>query len=216
MEFLIIVDKKNRVYIYCTMLCSMNNSRDFMISDIKYKLKGNINDPVIHLDNCHNALIYNVNLDGNMEHQQSEISKTFGYTVRNNCISLRNCTNVTIARCTTNSSRSGGIVTALCNGIYIVNCTCKFNYFDGIAPYNSKNIFVINCDIGNNMYSGISIDGNSTNVVVIGSRIYDNDDWGIWYGPDQNYAMTDNDVDVIKKYNIFERNKSGDIKTQKK
>lgn len=86
----------------------MKDSRDFTISDIKHTMKDNSNEPIIHLDNCHNVLIYNVHLDGNRDNQQNEISKTFGYTVRNNCISLRNCTNVTIVRCTLNNSRSGG------------------------------------------------------------------------------------------------------------
>ncbi len=193
----------------------MKNISNFTISDIKYKLRDNINEPILHLDNCHNVLIYNVQLDGNKEHQTSEISRSMGYTIRNNCISLRNCTNITIVKCTLNNSRSGGIVPAMCNGVYIVDCTCKYNYYDGVAPFNSKKVHILNSDLSNNSYCGISIDEKTSDFFILGSTIKNNGDWGIWIGPNQrNYPIPSDVMSMIMKYNIFDNNKNGKLKIQ--
>lgn len=193
-----------------SMLYDIEYKNDFEIQNIEYKLPSNSNEPIIHLYKCNNVVMRNLNLDGNMINQPSEISSKKGYTVRNNCISLRHCSNIYILDCVLTNARSGGIVPAFCSDIYIINCICKNNFFDGIAPYKSSNIHIINSTIEDNLYSGVSIDGGSTSININGCIITKNKDWGIWFGEEQK-QITENEKESIYKTNKITDNLTGDI-----
>lgn len=196
-------------YKLLNMLLFFENKKDFEICDIEYKLLDNSNDPIIHLYKCENVKLYNLKLDGNKDNQEFEISKSFGYNVRNNCISLRRCKNIEIYNCVLTNARSGGIVPVICNDVTIKSSLCSNNYFDGIAPYESENISIIDCTLSNNKCSGVSVDGRCQNINIINSTLLNNFDWGIWYGYEQD-ASNDYIVEICK-CNTFVDNKSGNV-----
>lgn len=190
------------------MLHNLSNKHDLTISNISYKLPDNTNEPIVHLYKCSNVYIHDLDLDGNKENQSNEVSNTWGFYVRNSCISLRRCFNVFIINCNLSNARSGGIVPALCDNIYIINCTCNNNFFDGIAPYQSSNIVISGCKISGNLYSGVSIDGNSKNIRIHDSTISNNNDWGVWFGPEQ--TTYENTNEIVNNNKII-NNKTGCI-----
>jgi hypothetical protein len=134
-----------------------------------------------------NVRVEDMSIDGNREHHYA--SRECGEThcdgdatsIRNNAITIRGATEVTIKDVTAHSSISGGLVTEkYCDNLKIINFESHSNYFDGFAGYETENSEFINVHLHHNRGAGISIDIQFNNNVFKGGRLVTNNDVGIF------------------------------------
>jgi hypothetical protein len=135
----------------------------------------------------HNIHVSNLSFDGNRAHHDP--SKECGEgscdgdpsAVRNNGITLRGASNVTIENVTTHSMISGGMVTEkFCDHLVVHDFTSYDNYFDGFAGYETSQSVFYNLLLRNNRGAGISIDINFNNNTIRDSELRENGDVGIF------------------------------------
>lgn len=101
--------------------------------------------------------------------------------IRNNGITIRGASNVTIKNVTTRNSISGGLVTEkYCDHLLILNFTSYGNHFDGLAGYQTTNSRFQNVNLSRNSGAGISIDIDFKHNSFLGGIIADNKDVGIF------------------------------------
>ncbi len=101
--------------------------------------------------------------------------------VRNNGISIRGASDVTIENITTHSMISGGMVTEkYCNNLKVKNFESYDNFFDGFAGYQTENSTFSQMNLHHNLGAGISIDIDFNNNLVVDSELHDNHDVGIF------------------------------------
>ena len=153
------------------------------------RLADDVNSPVLLLGSTteiptisrRNIYISDIVIDGNRENQTYECwtgpCDTGGFTaIRNNGITLRNVSDVTIERVTVKKARSGGLVSEKHNQrLNVHDFTSLDNQFDGLAAYNTQNSIFSNLNLYDNLGAGLSFDisfNNNivNNVVITGSR----------------------------------------------
>ncbi len=101
--------------------------------------------------------------------------------IRNNGITIRGASNVTIANVTTHSAISGGLVTEkYCENLHVINFTSYGNHFDGFAGYQTQNSLFENVNLSRNHGAGISIDIDFDNNTFSGGLLASNGDVGIF------------------------------------
>jgi len=174
----IVIDRDNvdlRGMGYATVLRLANDANSPVL------LLGNTTEiPIVSRSNIH---ISDIVIDGNRENQNQSYEcwtgpcDTGGFTaIRNNGITLRNVSDVTIERVTVKKSRSGGLVSEKHNQrINVHDFTSLDNQFDGLAAYNTQNSIFSNLYLYDNLAAGLSFDisfNNNivNNVVITGSR----------------------------------------------
>lgn len=102
-------------------------------------------------------------------------------SVRNNGITIRGATNVTVENVTAHSMISGGLVTEKhCRDLRVRNFTSYNNVFDGLAGYETENSDFSNLYLHNNIGAGISLDIQFNNNVIRDSKLHDNKKLGIF------------------------------------
>lgn len=134
-----------------------------------------------------NIVVKDMTFDGNRA--KHYVSRECGEThcdgdvtsIRNNAISIRGASHVTIQDVTAHSSISGGLVTEkTCDNLKIINFESHSNFFDGFAGYETEDSEFINVNLHNNRGAGISIDIRFNNNVFKGGQLYMNNDVGIF------------------------------------
>ena len=134
-----------------------------------------------------NIHVSNLSFDGNRAHHDP--SKECGEgscdgdpsAVRNNGITIRGASNVTVENVTTYSMISGGMVTEkFCDHLVVHDFNSYDNYFDGFAGYETSQSLFYNLLLRNNRGAGMSIDINFNNNLIRDSEFRENGDVGIF------------------------------------
>ncbi len=139
-------------------------------------------------------IIKDLRFDGNRGEQDFEgyggNIDTGGKTyLRNNCITVRHCKNVTINDCTVMNARSGGIVLEKhCKNIVLNGINAHHNFFDGIAACESTECLIMNSILHSNDYAGLSCDWKFDYNKIFNLQIHNNRRLGI-YMRDSNNNM---------------------------
>lgn len=122
-----------------------------------------------------NVTISDLVINGNRKNQDNEFSTDRPW-LRNNGITIRKASDITIQRVQVYSARSGGLVTELgCKRIKVNDFTSFDNEFDGIAGYETEESIISNVFLYDNLYAGFSFDirfdkNVITNAVLSGNR----------------------------------------------
>ena len=137
-----------------------------VLSDKYLKLSRGANCPMIVVGDSLNeepgyrvshVLLKNLYLDGNKDFQTSEYYNE-GF-LRNNCITVRAGSSVTIQNVVVCYARSGGIVLEKkCENIIIDGLNAYNCFFDGFAMCESTGCTLMNGTLHRNDYAGISMD----------------------------------------------------------
>ena len=165
-------------------------------------------------------------IDGNRHKQDPEcwggICDTGGVTfIRNNALTIRGASHITIENLLTRNARSGGVVLEKnCRHISIDNLESTDNHFDGLACYETEESTFNRLHLHHNSAAGISLDLNfhhntfksadlhhngsqgvfmrqSSHNQFIKFKIHDNGNQGIFI------AQADNDPATAATHNIF-------------
>ncbi len=165
-------------------------------------------------------------IDGNRHKQEPEcwggVCDTGGLTfIRNNALTIRGATHITVDNLLTRSARSGGVVLEKhCRHVSIDNLESTDNHFDGLACYESEDGTFNRLHLHHNAAAGISLDLNfhhntfksadlhhngsqgifmrqSSHNQFIKIKIHDNSNQGIFI------AQTDNDLTTSATHNTF-------------
>lgn len=133
------------------------------------KLANGSNCPMIIIGNIDSSvpvsgvIIRNLFLDGNKDNQNSEYFKPLPF-LRNNCITIRNCTNILLENITVCNASSGGVVIEKQSSSIIINGLNSYdNAFDGFCIYESTGCLITNSHLHSNAYAGISLDWKANN-----------------------------------------------------
>lgn len=152
------------------------------------KLAAHANCPILVIGTRHdnfdnpvsNIKLKGVILDGNKDEQDSEYM-TGALHLRNNCLTIRNTSNVYIENIVTFNARSGGVVIEKkCSSVIINGLNAYKNYFDGFAGYESNNCILKNALLHSNNAAGISLDWSYNNCGFENIKIEDNGDLAIF------------------------------------
>ncbi len=101
--------------------------------------------------------------------------------IRNNGITIRGASYVTLSRITAHSAISGGLVTEkYCDHLQIKDFTSYGNHFDGFAGYQTEKSLFENVNLSRNKGAGISIDIQFNNNRFLGGILASNSDVGIF------------------------------------
>ncbi|MDQ8181920.1 right-handed parallel beta-helix repeat-containing protein [Pelagicoccus sp. SDUM812005] len=127
-----------------------------------------------------NVSIYDLEIDGNREFQESEYNQERPW-IRNNGIDARTVTGLRVERVVCGNNRSGGLVISWrCRDVVAKDCVFKNNYFDGVAYYDSVGVFTVDCLLSENLGAGVSIDNAVSNALFANCRIEGNRDVGVF------------------------------------
>jgi parallel beta-helix repeat protein len=134
-----------------------------------------------------NVTLKNFVIYGNRQFQNLELWKN---DIRNNGITIRGASNVTIDNCFLYQCRSGGIVIEKnCFNITIVNCIAADNQFDGIAGYFSTKLKIKDCYLLHNLGAGFSFD-LQMNYVNISNCEVNHNGIGIFVRDSNDYVIS--------------------------
>lgn len=131
--------------------------------------------------------VSDLTVDGNLENQ--DVTKECGNgicdgdiaNIRNNAITIRGASYITLSHITTHSAISGGLVTEkYCDHLHVTDFTSYGNHFDGFAGYQTENSLFENVNLSRNHGAGISIDIQFNNNIFSGGVLDSNGDVGIF------------------------------------
>ncbi|MGZ3702423.1 MAG: glucan biosynthesis protein [Bdellovibrionota bacterium] len=131
--------------------------------------------------------VSDLTIDGNVANQ--DVSKECGNgscdgnvsAIRNNAITIRGASNITLNRVTAHDSISGGLVTEkYCDHLQVNDFTSYGNHFDGFAGYQTQQSLFQRMNLSRNHGAGISIDIDFNNNHFLGGTIAGNGDVGIF------------------------------------
>ncbi len=132
-------------------------------------------------------MVSDLTLDGNrLNHDEKKecgenICEGDPTGVRNNGITIRGASEVTIMNVTTHSMISGGMVTEkYCRNLKVKNFESYDNFFDGFAGYQTEDSVFSGMKLHNNLGAGISIDIDFSRNLIVDSELNDNRDVGIF------------------------------------
>lgn len=112
--------------------------------------------------------------------------------IRNNAITIRGASYVSLNRVTAHSSISGGLVTEkYCDHLKISDFTSYGNHFDGFAGYQTHDSLFLNMNLSRNRGAGISIDIDFNKNHFLGGLLASNGDVGI-FARDTNDVVFEN------------------------
>ena len=145
-----------------------------------------------------NVQVSDLTVDGNVENQDVQMecgnSPCDGNvaSIRNNAITIRGASNVTLSRVTAHSAISGGLVTEkYCDHLHVANFTSYGNHFDGFAGYQTESSLFENMNLSRNSGAGISIDIQFNNNTFSGGILSGNADVGI-FARNLNHVLFEN------------------------
>ena len=134
-----------------------------------------------------NIEVSDLTVDGNLANQDHTKECGNGScdgdvsNIRNNAITIRGASYVTLNRVTAHSAISGGLVTEkYCDHLYVKDFTSYGNYFDGFAGYQTEKSLFENVNLSRNRGAGISIDIDFNNNKFLGGTLASNGDVGIF------------------------------------
>ena len=132
-------------------------------------------------------LVSDLTIDGNLLNQDVHNECGSGTcdgnisAIRNNGITIRGASYVTVRDVTTHDAISGGLVTEkYCDHLHLINFTSYGNHFDGFAGYQTQNSLFENVNLSRNHGAGISIDIDFDNNTFSGGLLSSNGDVGIF------------------------------------
>ncbi|MBC7429083.1 MAG: right-handed parallel beta-helix repeat-containing protein [Bacteriovorax sp.] len=155
-----------------------------------------------------NVEVSDLTVDGNVENQ--DVNRECGYgpcdgdvtNIRNNAITIRGASYVTLARITAHDSISGGLVSEkYCDHLHVTDFSSYGNHFDGFAGYQTSDSLFENVNLSRNRGAGISIDIDFNNNHFLNGVLESNGDVGI-------FARDTNDV-VFEKLLITKSGNHG-------
>ncbi len=125
-------------------------------------------------------------------------------SVRNNGITIRGASYVTVSDVTAHSMISGGLVTEkYCDHLIVRNFSSYDNFFDGLAGYETEKSEFSNLHLHDNKGAGISIDINFNNNIIRDSKIAHNGDVGIFGRHIRGNQFNSLDVFLSGSFGIF-------------
>lgn len=134
-----------------------------------------------------NVEVSDLTVDGNLINQDPKNECGEGIcdgdvaNIRNNAITIRGASYVTLNRITTHSAISGGLVTEkYCDHLHVKDFTSYGNFFDGFAGYQTTESLFENVNLSRNKGAGISIDIQFDNNTFSGGLLASNSDVGIF------------------------------------
>ncbi len=134
-----------------------------------------------------NIEVSDLTVDGNLLNQDPRNECGEGIcdgdvsNIRNNAITIRGASYVSLYRITTHSAISGGLVTEkYCDHLLIKDFTSYGNYFDGFAGYQTTDSRFENVNLSRNRGAGISIDIQFDKNIFSGGQLVSNGDVGIF------------------------------------
>lgn len=114
--------------------------------------------------------------------------------IRNNAITIRGASFVTLRRVTAKNSISGGLVTEkYSDHLHVYDFTSTGNYFDGFAGYQTRESVFEYMNLSNNRGAGISLDIDFNKNQFINGKLLNNGDVGI-FARDTNDVLFENMV----------------------
>lgn len=152
------------------------------------KLANGVNQPVILVGSAAetpaivtwNISISNLEIDGNMLNQTSEIDPNRRW-LRNNGIDVRMVDGLTVANVNIHNCRSGGLVASWKSAnIMVTGSRFHHNFFDGIALYDSRDIIISDFISSSNNSAGISLDNALADTFFVNGIVEGNGDVGIF------------------------------------
>lgn len=159
-----------------------------------FRLAADSNEPVFVLGNAtlenlegtrprRNLTLRRLRVDGNRLEQEAEVSDTLGLEfLRNNCVSLRQVTNVVLEDLRLASCRSGGIVVGNKSRQIAIQQVESFDHhFDGLAwDGDVQESTIDNSSFHSNLGAGISFDLGVVNNVIRRTIVRNNRKVGIF------------------------------------
>ncbi|RYZ79784.1 MAG: right-handed parallel beta-helix repeat-containing protein [Proteobacteria bacterium] len=134
-----------------------------------------------------NIVVSDLTVDGNLANQDpfKECGKGSCSgdvsNIRNNAITIRGASYVTLLRVTAHSAISGGLVTEkYCDHLHVKDFSSYGNYFDGFAGYQTEQSLFENLDLSHNRGAGISIDIDFNENRFLNGTLTSNGDVGIF------------------------------------
>ncbi len=141
---------------------------------------GTQNEWVDEFDIIENIHISGIEVDGNREHQSSELDSEKPW-IRNNGIDARGVRNFSVDSVTARSNRSGGLVISWkCSDVDVRNSVFEDNFFDGVAYYDSIRVFTTDCIMRNNQFAGVSLDNRLIDTYFSQCKIESNGNVGVF------------------------------------
>jgi hypothetical protein len=131
-----------------------------------------------------NITVSDVVIDGNRANQTFECLRgecSASNPLRNNAITLRRVSDVTIERVAVFGARSGGLVSELiCRRLTITNFTSSDNHFDGLAGYETEDSVFTKLYLHHNLAAGFSFDIAFNKNLISDTVLADNAKVGIF------------------------------------
>lgn len=131
-----------------------------------------------------NITVSDLVIDGNRANQTFECLHgecSASNPLRNNAITLRRVSDVTIERVAVFGARSGGLVSELlCRRLTITNFTSSDNHFDGLAGYETEDSVFTKLYLHHNLAAGFSFDIAFNKNLISDTVIADNEKVGIF------------------------------------
>ncbi len=205
----------------------------------KFVLAAGVNQPVVAIgtqkewvdtsDVIESIRIYGIEIDGNKDNQDSELSADKPW-IRNNGIDVRGVRNLIVDGVKIRNNRSGGLVISWkSSDVEVRNSVFEKNFFDGVAYYDSIRVSTTDCEMRHNNFAGISLDNrlvdssfnrckiesngnvgvfarNSIGLRFENCQVRDSADWAVFLAHDlDNLGVHDSEF----KDCLFERNLGG-------
>ncbi|MBC7743216.1 MAG: glucan biosynthesis protein [Bdellovibrionaceae bacterium] len=131
--------------------------------------------------------VSDLTVDGNLANQDPKKECGNGIcdgdvtNIRNNAITIRGASYVSLNHVTAHSAISGGLVTEkYCDHLHIKDFTSYGNFFDGFAGYQTTDSLFESVNLSRNKGAGISIDIQFDNNTFSGGLLASNGDVGIF------------------------------------
>lgn len=182
-----------------------------------FKLADHANAPVVVIGDVDqprpvkNISVKGFTADGNMANQEVECwnsEKCEGSErnqIRNNGITIRGASDITVEDVNLINNRSGGLVTErICRRLNVKNMEASGNYFDGFAGYLTEDSEFTNLKLHHHEHgSGISLDLNFNNNTFRNVDMYDNKDNGIFMRESNGNKFYDITIRNNGNYGVF-------------
>jgi hypothetical protein len=185
------------------------------------RLADGVNSPVIIVGEAaaapltphYNVRVCNLTIDGNRANQTSEIDPD-NPALRNNGISLRHVSSVSVEGVTVRSCRSGGLVAELgCSGITVSNFESYDNHFDGLAAYETEASTFTRMRLHDNLAAGLSFDINFERNIVSDCILTANGSVGIFMRDSRDNVFSGMQIINGGQHGIFLAQADTDVNT---
>jgi hypothetical protein len=162
------------------------------------KVMKNESEDWVTVTRVKNIEVSDLTVDGNLKNQDATRECGNGIcdgdvtNIRNNAITIRGASFVTLSRVTARNSISGGLVTEkYCDHLKVSDFASYGNHFDGFAGYQTSYSLFENMNLSRNRGAGISIDIDFTKNHFLGGILENNGDVGI-FARDTNDVLFEN------------------------